>query len=89
MAGAPVRLLDHTNEPGRCVGGAEVPARVLSRALPASPSIETGMVSINSSSSVHLEVPFGGVEQLSMGWEQGMVAREHHSEQQRVFIARR
>ena len=50
-------------------------------------SFETGMISINSSSSVHIEAPFGGVKQSGLGREQGMVALEHYSEYKSVFIA--
>ncbi len=50
-------------------------------------SLETGMISINSSSSVHIEAPFGGVKQSGIGREQGMVALEHYSEYKSVFIA--
>ncbi len=50
-------------------------------------SLETGMLSINSSSSVHIEAPFGGVKQSGIGREQGMVALEHYSEYKSVFIA--
>jgi betaine-aldehyde dehydrogenase len=49
--------------------------------------METGMLSINSSSSAHIEAPFGGVKQSGIGREQGMVALEHYSEYKSVFIA--
>jgi len=45
------------------------------------------MLSINSSSSVHIETPFGGVKQSGIDREQGMVALEHYSEYKSVFIA--
>ncbi|MBL8145230.1 MAG: aldehyde dehydrogenase family protein, partial [Anaerolineae bacterium] len=47
----------------------------------------TGMLSINSSSSVHIEAPFGGMKQSGLGREQGMVALEHYSELKSVFVA--
>mgnify|MGYP001610592849 CR=1 FL=1 len=47
---------------------------------------ETGMISVNSSSSVHIEAPFGGVKHSGVGREQGMVALEHYSEYKSVFI---
>jgi betaine-aldehyde dehydrogenase len=50
-------------------------------------AVETGMLSINSSSSVHIEAPFGGMKQSGIGREQGMVALEHYSELKSVFIA--
>jgi betaine-aldehyde dehydrogenase len=50
-------------------------------------ALETGMLSINSSSSVHIEAPFGGAKQSGIGREQGMVALEHYSEYKTVFIS--
>jgi len=50
-------------------------------------AVETGMLSINSSSSVHIEAPFGGVKQSGVGREQGMAALEHYTEYKSVFIA--
>jgi betaine-aldehyde dehydrogenase len=45
------------------------------------------MLSINSSSSVHIESPFGGMKQSGIGREQGMAALDHYSELKSVFIA--
>ena len=59
----------------------------ISRALRVARAFETGMISINSSSSVHIEAPFGGMKQSGLGREQGMVALEHYSELKSVFIA--
>lgn len=61
--------------------------RDVGRAMRMARSLETGMLSINSSSSVHIEAPFGGVKQSGIGREQGMVALEHYSEYKSVFIA--
>jgi len=61
--------------------------RDIGRALRVARAIETGMLSVNSSSSVHIEAPFGGVKQSGLGREQGMVALEHYSEYKSVFIA--
>ncbi len=60
--------------------------RDISQALRVTRAFETGMISINSSSSVHIEAPFGGMKQSGMGREQGMVALEHYSELKSVFI---
>ena len=38
--------------------------------------VETGMLSINTSSSVHIEAPFSGVKQSGIGRDQGVVALE-------------
>jgi betaine-aldehyde dehydrogenase len=61
--------------------------RDVGRALRVARALETGMLSINSSSSVHIEAPFGGVKASGIGREQGMVALEHYSEYKSVFIA--
>ncbi|KAA3614700.1 MAG: aldehyde dehydrogenase [Calditrichaeota bacterium] len=61
--------------------------RDIGRALRVARSFETGMISINSSSSVHIEAPFGGMKQSGIGREQGMIALQHYSEPKTVFIA--
>ena len=61
--------------------------RDIGRALRVARRVETGMLSINTSSSVHVEAPFGGVKQSGTGREQGMVALDHYSELKTVFIA--
>ena len=61
--------------------------RDVGRALRVARALETGMLSINSSSSVHIEGPFGGVKASGIGREQGMAALEHYSEYKTVFIA--
>ncbi len=61
--------------------------RDIGRAMRIARALETGLLSINSSSSVHIEAPFGGFKQSGIGREQGMVALEHYSEYKTVFIA--
>jgi betaine-aldehyde dehydrogenase len=61
--------------------------RDIGRALRVARGVETGMLSINSSSSVHIEAPFGGVKQSGFGREQGMAALDQYSEYKTVFIA--
>lgn len=61
--------------------------RDIGRALRVARRVETGMVSINTSSSVHIEAPFGGVKQSGMGRDQGLAALDHYSELKTVFIA--
>jgi betaine-aldehyde dehydrogenase len=60
--------------------------RDIGRALRVAKAVETGMISINSSSSVHIEAPFGGVKQSGFGREQGMAALEQYSELKTVFV---
>ena len=62
--------------------------RDVGRALRVARAVETGMLSVNSSSSVHVEAPFGGVKRSGIGREQGMVALDHYSELKTVFIGR-
>ena len=61
--------------------------RDVGRALRVSRSFDTGMISINTSSSVHIEAPFGGMKRSGIGREQGMAALDHYSEYKSVFIA--
>jgi acyl-CoA reductase-like NAD-dependent aldehyde dehydrogenase len=61
--------------------------RDVARALRVARALETGMLSVNSSSSVHVEAPFGGVKQSGLGREQGMVALDAYSEWKSVFVA--
>ncbi len=61
--------------------------RDIGRALRVARGVETGMLSINTASSVHIEAPFGGVKQSGMGRDQGLAALDHYSELKTVFIA--
>jgi betaine-aldehyde dehydrogenase len=58
----------------------------IERALRVARAIETGVISINTGHSVHLEAPFGGVKQSGVGRELGLAALEHYSELKSVFI---
>jgi len=66
---------------------ASVWTRDIARALRVTRQIEAGVISINSSSSVHLEMPFGGFKQSGIGRELGPSALELYSEVKSVFIA--
>jgi betaine-aldehyde dehydrogenase len=61
--------------------------RDIGRALRVSRAFDTGMISVNTSSSVHIEAPFGGMKRSGIGREQGMAALEHYTELKTVFIA--
>ena len=61
--------------------------RDVGRALRVARGVETGVLSVNSSSSVHIEAPFGGVKQSGIGREHGMAALADYSEYKTVFIA--
>jgi len=59
----------------------------ISRALRVAKAMETGVLSINTGHSVHLEAPFGGVKRSGMGRELGLSVLDHYSELKSVFIA--
>ncbi|MBW4470196.1 MAG: aldehyde dehydrogenase family protein [Stenomitos rutilans HA7619-LM2] len=61
--------------------------RDVSRALRVARAIETGVLSINTGHSAHLEAPFGGVKRSGLGRELGLAALDHYSEWKSVFIA--
>jgi betaine-aldehyde dehydrogenase len=61
--------------------------RDIGRALRVAKAIETGVISINTGHSVHLEAPFGGVKRSGLGRELGLSALDHYSESKTVFIA--
>jgi acyl-CoA reductase-like NAD-dependent aldehyde dehydrogenase len=59
----------------------------LSRALRVSRAVQSGVLSINSHSSVHVEAPFGGFKQSGLGRDLGMAAMEGYSEVKNVYVA--
>ncbi|MGA7934862.1 MAG: aldehyde dehydrogenase family protein [Kovacikia sp.] len=59
----------------------------ISRALRVARSMETGVISINTGHSVHLEAPFGGVKRSGIGRELGLAVLDNYSEWKSVFIA--
>ena len=61
--------------------------RDIGRALRVAKAIETGVLSINTGHSVHLEAPFGGVKRSGLGRELGMAVLDHYSEYKSIFIA--
>lgn len=60
--------------------------RDISRALRVAKAIETGVISVNSGHSVHLEAPFGGFKRSGLGRELGLAVLDHYSELKSVFI---
>jgi betaine-aldehyde dehydrogenase len=59
----------------------------LRRALRVVRRVESGVLSVNSHSSVHVEAPFGGFKQSGIGRDLGMNALEGYTETKNVFIA--
>jgi betaine-aldehyde dehydrogenase len=60
--------------------------RDLGRAMRTARAVQTGNLSINSGSSVHLEGPFGGMKQSGLGRELGLQALDHYTEWKSVYI---
>ncbi len=58
-----------------------------SRALRMARVIETGVLSINSNSSVRVTTPFGGFKQSGVGRELGPDALDHYTEVKNVYYA--
>ncbi len=58
----------------------------LKRGLRVARALETGVLSVNSSSSVHLQGPFGGFKQSGLGRELGMHALDHYSEIKNIYF---
>jgi len=61
--------------------------RDLRRALRVARRVESGVLSVNSHASVHLEAPFGGFKQSGLGRDLGMAAMEGYTELKNVYIA--
>lgn len=59
----------------------------LKRALRVARRVESGVLSVNSHSSVHVEAPFGGFKQSGLGRDLGMAALEGYTELKNVYIA--
>jgi betaine-aldehyde dehydrogenase len=57
------------------------------RALRVARALESGVLSINSNSSVRVSTPFGGFKQSGFGRELGMHALQSYSEVKNVFIS--
>jgi betaine-aldehyde dehydrogenase len=59
----------------------------LRRALRVARAVDSGVLSINSHSSVHVEAPFGGFKLSGLGRDLGMTAMEGFTELKNVYIA--
>jgi len=59
----------------------------LSRAIRVARRIDSGVLSVNSHSSVHVEAPFGGFKQSGLGRDLGMNALEGYTELKNVYVA--
>jgi acyl-CoA reductase-like NAD-dependent aldehyde dehydrogenase len=61
--------------------------RDLGRALRVSRAVRSGVLSVNSNSSVRPSTPFGGMKQSGFGREMGMEALRGYSDLKNVFLA--
>jgi len=61
--------------------------RAGARALRVARALDTGVLSINSNSSVRVTTPFGGFKQSGVGRELGPDALEHYTDVKNVFYA--
>ena len=61
-------------------------SRDLSRALRVARRVESGVISINTHSSVHTEAPFGGFKRSGLGRDLGMSAMEACTEVKNIYI---
>jgi acyl-CoA reductase-like NAD-dependent aldehyde dehydrogenase len=61
--------------------------RDVGRVLRVTRALQSGVISVNTSSSVHLEAPFGGYKGSGLGRELGLKALDQYSEVKNVFIS--
>ena len=61
--------------------------RDIGRALRVVRGIDSGVLSVNSNTSVRVGTPFGGVKQSGLGRELGLDAMNAYSEVKNVFVA--
>lgn len=61
--------------------------RDVGRVVRVTRAVQSGVISVNSSSSVHLEGPFGGFKSSGLGRELGMKALDLYSETKNVFVS--
>jgi acyl-CoA reductase-like NAD-dependent aldehyde dehydrogenase len=59
----------------------------LKRAIRVARQIDSGVISVNSHSSVHVEAPFGGFKQSGLGRDLGMNAMEGYTEVKNVYVS--
>jgi acyl-CoA reductase-like NAD-dependent aldehyde dehydrogenase len=61
--------------------------RDVGRAFRVARALETGVISVNSNTSVRVQTPFGGFKQSGFGRELGLQAMDGYSEVKNVYIA--
>jgi acyl-CoA reductase-like NAD-dependent aldehyde dehydrogenase len=60
--------------------------RDIGKAQRSAKALQSGVISVNSNSSVHTEAPFGGYKMSGIGRELGMSALDLYTETKNVFI---
>ncbi len=63
--------------------------RDLGRAMRVTDAVRTGVMSVNTNTSVRYELPFGGFKRSGMGRELGLAALDHYTESRTVFYSSR
>ena len=61
-------------------------SRDIGKALRTARGLQSGVISVNTNSSVHTEAPFGGYKMSGIGRELGMAALDLYTETKNVFI---
>ncbi len=61
--------------------------RDVGRAIRVAKGVRTGVLSVNSNSSVHQEAPFGGYKQSGLGRESGLAAMAAYTEAKTVYLS--
>ena len=61
-------------------------SRDIGKALRTAKGLQSGVISVNSNSSVHMEAPFGGYKMSGTGRELGMHAIELYTELKNVYV---
>ncbi len=79
-------MLDEVNDSPYGLSGS-VWTNDLKRALRVARRVESGVLSVNSHSSVHVEAPFGGFKQSGLGRDLGMAAMEGYTEVKNVYVS--
>ncbi len=61
--------------------------RDVGREIRVAKAVRTGVLSVNSNSSVHQEAPFGGYRQSGLGRESGLAAMAAYTETKTVYLS--
>ena len=79
------KMLQEVNDTSFGLSGS-IWSRDLSRALRVARRVESGVISINTHSSVHTEAPFGGFKRSGLGRDLGMSAMEACTEVKNIYV---